>query len=61
MTRYKIAVKDNAFALQQEVSSLLEQGWTLQGGVAMCPNGEHSTGAPHFAQALTKQSEAEAP
>ena len=58
MTRYKIAVKDNAFALQQEVSSLLEQGWEPQGGIAMT---QDTNGTKSFAQALTKQSEAEAP
>lgn len=53
MTRYKIAVKDNAFALQQEVSSLLEQGWEPLGGIAMTVRA--SDGQTQFAQALTKR------
>lgn len=53
MIRYKIAVKDNAFALQQEVNSLLSEGWELAGGIAMT---QDTNGTKSFAQALTKQS-----
>lgn len=53
MRKYQVVTGDNQYELSVLVQSLMDQGWTPQGGVAMCflPNRSCYT----FAQAMVLQ------
>lgn len=51
---YKIVRGSFEYELEEQIATLLKQGWKLQGGISICYNRGYGNTDLYFAQALIK-------